>query len=349
LKQLTLCVLLPGAVAGGAGWALASPQLSVSSVEISGVSATPDVLVRPISTALLGQNWLRADLAAARSRLAKLPTVEGASVSRAWNHWPPRLSVRIRERQPWLRLGGGADWWVVDKSGVAFRRATRQDRELYAVTSTAFEPEALRAGQPVPPKIWDGVRRLAQALEQSSQQGRRWQLRRAYLDRDNMASLRLRGGAQDGLLVRLGDGQWPQKMSRARRALLFFEAAGRRAQSLNLVSFSMPTWTPFQPPPAALNAPAEANSAGAGTSAQVASPAEDASTADPTAAPTTPPDAPATAPGTSEGGSASTSGSPSTSRASTEDGPGTRSRRSKRGGSRKRAEPGTAGGAGAAA
>lgn len=287
LKRFTLLVLLPCALAGGAGWAMTSPRLAVSGVDVAGVDSTPEALVQPISQALTGQNWLRADMAAARSRLAKLPTVEFASVSRAWNHWPPRLSVRIQERRPWLRLGGGGSWWIVDRAGVTFRRATREDRELYAITSTAFDPEALRVGQKVPAPIWDGVRRLGQALDESSRQGGPWQIKRAYLDRDGMASLRLRGGSQDGLLVRLGDGLWPQKMERARRALLFFEAAGRRAQSLNLVSFSMPTWTPLQPRSAASQASPNTRP---GASAPSHEQAGDATTTAPTTAPTTPTD-----------------------------------------------------------
>lgn len=324
---------------------MTSSRLRVASVEIAGVASTPDAMVRPVSDALLGQNWLRADMAAARSRLAKLPTVQAATVSRAWNHWPPRLRVSIQERQPWLRLGGGAAWWVVDKSGVAFRRATHQDRELYAITSTSFDPEALRAGQMVPPKVWDGVRRLASALDESSGQGGPWQLRRAYLDHDNMASLRLRGGAQDGLLVRLGDGMWPQKMSRARRALLFFEAAGRRAQSLNLVSFSMPTWTPLHTSP---NTPEANSKASAGTSHKNSAPAEDASakdasTTDDTSAPTTPPDTSHLDSGTSEDASASTSGAKAEGKQSEAAGSlgarHTRRKRSKRSASKQRAQP----------
>lgn len=286
LKKFALLVLLPGAVAGGAGWAMTSPRLAVSGVDVAGLDATPQGQVQLISAALVGQNWLRADIAAARSRLSKLPTVQAASVSRAWNHWPPRLSVRIQERRPWLRLGGGASWWIVDRSGVAFRRATRDDQNLYAITSTAFDPESQSVGQAVPPKIWDGVRRLALALDQSSREGGPWQLKRAYLDRDNMASMRLRGGSQDGLLVRLGDGVWPQKMERARRALLFFEAAGRRAQSLNLVSFSMPTWTPLAPRPQSTEAPQASTHEGQ-SSARPASLHPDNTS---NAAPTTPPD-----------------------------------------------------------
>ena len=304
-KKFVLLVVLPCALAAGLGWAATSPRFQVAGVDVEGIEATPPARVQAIWAALRAQNWVRADLGVARSRLVKLPTVQSADVSRAWNSWPPRLSVRIHERRPWLRLGGGGSWWIVDRSGVAFRRATRHDRALYPITATEFDPEALRVGQKVPPQIWTGVRRLALALDESSKNGEPWQIKRAYLDRDSMASLRLRGGSQDGLLVRLGDGLWPQKMERARRALVFFEAAGRRAQSLNLVSFSMPTWTPLQPRPATLRADSN-NSGAASDTGQT--PASDTANA----ASNTPTDTSNTASENAASPAASTSGNSST-------------------------------------
>jgi hypothetical protein len=304
VKKLVLGTVLVGSLGGATFWALTTPRMAVSGVNVTGVGQTPSALLNPVAQALLGQNWLRADMAAAQSRLTKLPTVQSAKVSRSWTQWPPRLSMSIQERSPWVRLGGGNTWWVIDRLGIAYRTATRSDSSLYAITSTALDTSKLRAGQPVPGPVWGGVRRLATALDQSSRQDGRWNIRRAYLDRDNMASLRLQGGSQDEMLVRLGDSMWASKMSRARRALAFFEAAGRRATSLNLVSFSMPTWTPLQPRPE--QAKDEESKASSGT----------LSSADSNTSPTTPEDASAAAPT----GAASTSSPASATRESSKSG-----------------------------
>jgi endonuclease/exonuclease/phosphatase (EEP) superfamily protein YafD len=43
------------------------------------------------------------------------------------------------------------------------------------------------------------------------------------------------------MLIQMGADRWPEKLQRARRALTYFEATGRRAAVLNLISYSMPT------------------------------------------------------------------------------------------------------------
>jgi hypothetical protein len=88
------------------------------------------------------------------------------------------------------------------------------------------------------------VREFALSLSRSEQKGTRWSLRRLYFDKQGFASLRLTGGAHDEMLIQMGSDNWSKKLQRARQALTYFEATGRRAAVLNLISYSMPTWTP---------------------------------------------------------------------------------------------------------
>jgi len=105
-------------------------------------------------------------------------------------------------------------------------------------------------GRALPSGAWQAVAQLAGALAadnqvaEAAQPGSSWKLRRIYLDKNGFAAVRLKGGAQDSLLVRLGDERWRDKLQRARVALSYFERSGARAEVLNLVSFDMPTWTP---------------------------------------------------------------------------------------------------------
>jgi cell division septal protein FtsQ len=227
--------------------ALTSRHFAVRGVDIIGLQVTSPVEIQPIAARLVGQNWLRADMKSAAQAAQKLPAVREAKVVRVLDNWPPRLALRVEERVPFLRVGGDQTWWIVDQAGVPFRRATKADDALLAVTSTAIETEAIRAGQLLPEASWEPARQLAQALREDEARGTKWPLRRIYLDRNGFASLRITGGDQDELLVRLGDNEWPEKLQRARQSMDYFAATGKRAVALNLVSYNMPTWTPRPP------------------------------------------------------------------------------------------------------
>ena len=242
-RRLMACLLLL-LLGGATGWALTAPEMQVSNVDSSKLKNTPQGQIEPVEQQLRGQNWLRADVKSAAAQLGRVPTIESAQVTRSWRHWPPRLQIQIDERAPWFRIGGGATWWIVDEHGVMFRRAQDSDESLIALSATALDISKVRAGQTLEPKIWEGARRLIAALDEQTEKGEQWQLRRVYLDKNGLAALRLQGGEHDEMLIRLGSDRWPQKLTRAREALAFFDKIGRRALALNLVSYSRPTWTP---------------------------------------------------------------------------------------------------------
>nr|AIA14585.1 POTRA domain, FtsQ-type [uncultured bacterium] len=224
--------------------ALTTPRLAVQKVEIIGAKVTPTDSIQPIAQQLMGQNWFRVRTQKAASTLSHLPSVREARVERVLSLPPMKLALRITEREPFARVGAGGDWWIVDRDGVPFRRAGKGDENLHAVSSPALRPELIQLGKPLPEKSWEPFVVLASALESDMKSGGEWKLRRTYLDKFGFASLRLTGGSNDELLIRLGGGQWPQKLQRARQALDYFAATGRRAAALNLVSYNMPTWTP---------------------------------------------------------------------------------------------------------
>ncbi|MDQ3813171.1 MAG: FtsQ-type POTRA domain-containing protein [Armatimonadota bacterium] len=219
---------------------LTSSRCEVREVGVTGLGITPEAAVEPIKNELIGQNWLRAHVQEAVRAVAALPTVRAASVGRELS-WPPRLTVHIEERQPFARVGVNRRWWIVDEEGVPFRLAGSEDNHLYAVTGALLQPQL---GQPLPSAAWQPVVEFTAALSADARQGHSWSLRRIHIDPRGFASLRLTGGPQDEVLVRLGAGPWPEKLRRARQALAYFDATGRRAQALNFVSLKMPTWTP---------------------------------------------------------------------------------------------------------
>jgi cell division septal protein FtsQ len=239
------------------GWAevgaaaLTTKHFAVKHVETTGLQITSPDALQPVAASLVGQNWVRARAHEAELEAEKIPTVRDAQVVRVWTQWPPRMSIHISERKPFARVGGGQHWWVVDRAGVPFRAATKADENLYAVTASTLPGKRIQAGHELPTKLWKSVVTLADVLAIQAQQGQKWQLRRTYIDKYGFASLRLEGGAHDEMLVRLGAGRWAEKLERARQALAYFDANGKQAVALNLVSYSMPTWTPRAQPTAA--------------------------------------------------------------------------------------------------
>lgn len=240
--------------------ALTAPQFEIKSVSITGVGVTPQVQLHTLAHKLQGQNFFRVNRKATEKAVEAIPTVAAAHVVRLPS-WPPKVQLRIEERQPVLQVGAGNEWWVVDAQGVPFRRATAEDDHLYQVVAPEFRPhENIKMGVKLEARAWRAAFSLNEALrsdnrlatgQESDSDGENksyWQLRRIYFDKDGLASLRLTGRGDlahhNELLLRLGDDRWADKLARARVALSYFEKTGRRAQELDLVSLERPVWLP---------------------------------------------------------------------------------------------------------
>lgn len=228
--------------------AFTAPQFAVKNVDVTGLKITPMSKIDPVAQNLVGQNWLRANTKGAEKSLAILPAVDTVQVSRVLA-WPPRLAIRVEERQSFAKIGAGDLWWIVDQKGVPFRPANREDAALFSLTSPELAPQISKK---LDPNQWKPMAELVAALNADNQKsGAQWQLRRVYFDRNGDAALRVAGGAHDELLIRLGALRWPEKLKRARVAMKYFQETGRSAETLNLVSFERPTWTPRAAPDAA--------------------------------------------------------------------------------------------------
>lgn len=251
--RLVLCVLLLVLAGRGVYFALTDARFAIAQVDWDGAQITPRAELEKVQDDLVGRNWLYAPLKKARADLSQIPTVRSVHLTRELT-WPPRVLATLEERQPFARVSGGDSWFVVDESGVPFRVATEKDEALRAIVSPLFEPQP---GVALVERNWKAARELTALLNAETSSD--WKLRRIYFDRHGFAAVRLEGGTQDGLLIQLGNDRWPEKLSRARRALDYFAATQRRASTLNLVSYSMPIWTPRAPekapPEPAITAP----------------------------------------------------------------------------------------------
>ena len=111
-----LLVLAPLALLG---WLLlSSPLLALERVEVVGTSRLSVQQVVAAVDAETGTPLARLDTSAARDRVAGLPAVADAEVSRAW---PGTLRVTVTERVPVAaRRAAGQGWELVDGQGTGF-------------------------------------------------------------------------------------------------------------------------------------------------------------------------------------------------------------------------------------
>lgn len=263
LRRIFSRVLLASSVllaVWGGAMALTAPQFNVARVEITGTQRKAPAKVQALARQLIGKNVFRTPRGRIEQQMEAIPLIASAQISRAWS-WPPHMKVLLTERQPLLQVGFGTTWWVADAQGVPFRRADRNDSHLDMLTSPLLQPST---GKAFPAAQWKSARQLEKALADDnalvarenggSGEGKFWNLRRVYLDKNSAAALRISGRgslkAHGETLIRLGEEDWPEKLKQARIALAFLERTGRKASEIDLVSSDHPRWRPKAEPTA---------------------------------------------------------------------------------------------------
>lgn len=98
-----------------------SPLLSVRSVQVSGTKGELADRVRVQADPVVGRPLVRADAAAVRRRIERIPAVQSVEVSR---RLPNTLSVQVRPRVPVVVLQQRGDRRLVDASGRDYAAAT---------------------------------------------------------------------------------------------------------------------------------------------------------------------------------------------------------------------------------
>ena len=234
-----------GVLAVGCGaLALTRPEFNVSRVSVEGARLTDAQVLRRVQSSITGQNIVRADLRRSEKFLRTQAPVESVQVQRLAT-WPPQVMVSIQERTPFARVGGGDSWWIVDRAGVPFRRENVRDADLQAIHHDVWKPVL---GEKLPPASWQKARDFVTLLAQEKREGHDWSLRRIYFDEHDFASVRLASGTHRETLVQLGNDDWRRKLARARETFAYFDKTGRRARTLNLITYAVPVYTPIVPP-----------------------------------------------------------------------------------------------------
>jgi cell division protein FtsQ len=162
LRPLLITVAIVGLLAV-VGWVVFfSSWLAASDVEVSGAETVSQESVVDAASVDLGTPLVRLDLDEIQQRIARLPGVAEVTVHRSWPH---TIAIDITERRPVAAVYREGAWWVMDSTGVVFRRTGQRDSALPVVAvPDRVETEALQevatVVQALPADLLDQVRRL---------------------------------------------------------------------------------------------------------------------------------------------------------------------------------------------
>jgi len=216
-------------------WRLAveGDLLRIREIRFDGLSrATPEELLE-ISPVQRGDHLLGCDTGLVEAALRRHPWIAAVEVRR---DLPPALAVTVVERRAaaLVDLGG---LYLVDEKGEVFKRAAPGDGlDLPVITGIGREAW-VESRVEVEPLLSAALALLARWAERGLD--RRAPVSEIHLDPDYGTTL---WAGDDGLEVRLGHGDLPEKLLRLERVLSALEAEGRRAQVLHLDNRRRPDW-----------------------------------------------------------------------------------------------------------
>ncbi len=163
--SVAAAVVLLGALVGLAF----SPWLAVRSVQVSGTDRVPVAAVEQALVGELGRPMVLVDTAAAAQRVAGVPLVRSARVTRVW---PGTVAVTVVERQPVAAVpAGGTAVRLVDADGVEVERAARRPAALPYLDVDVGKPGALTSALDVLSSLPVGLRAVVGTVGATSRDG----------------------------------------------------------------------------------------------------------------------------------------------------------------------------------
>lgn len=241
---LALPSVLALALLGGAGWAtwkygVQGDLLRIRALRFSGLSQVRADELLELSPVHVGDHLLLTDLDVLARALRRNPWVASVEVTRRLV--PPALEIAVTERRA-TALVDLSGLYLVDRRGQVFKRAAPGDGlDLPVVSGLAREDHVARREET--------ERRIEGALElldrwREAGLDRRAPVSQVHLDPD--LGVRVYAG-DDGMEIRLGQGDLPAKLERLGRVLSALEADGKRAEVLHLDNRRHPDWVAVRP------------------------------------------------------------------------------------------------------
>lgn len=226
------------AVLGGTIWAawrigVAGELLRIGAIRFEGLARVSETELRELSPVREGDHLLLSDLDGAEAALRRHPWIASVEVRRAL---PPALVVSVQERRAaaLVELGG---LYLMDDRGQVFKRAAPGDGlDLPLLTGIGREDWVSRRAE-VEPVLAGALALLDRWSERGL--GRRAPVSEIHVDPDYGVTVY---AGDDGMEVRLGTGDLPQKLERLDRVLLALDAGNQRADVVHLDNRRRPDW-----------------------------------------------------------------------------------------------------------
>jgi cell division protein FtsQ len=217
------------------GWrhAVESELLRIDEIRFEGLARATAEELAEISPVRRGDHLLTVDPALVEAALRRHPWIATVEVRRVL---PRALEVRVSERRAaaLVDLGG---LYLVDEGGEVFKRALPGDGlDLPVITGVGREAWIERREE-VEPLLSGALALLAHWADRGLD--RRLPVSELRIDPDYGTTL---WTGDDGLEVRLGHGELPEKIQRVERVLAAIRAEGRRAEVLHLDNRRRPEW-----------------------------------------------------------------------------------------------------------
>ncbi len=207
--------------------------LRIREIRFEGLSRASASELLEISPAQRGDHLLLCDTDVVAAALRRHPWVASVEVRR---ELPGVLAVKVAERRAaaLVDLGG---LYLVDDRGEVFKRAVPGDGlDLPVVTGISREAWVERRAE-VEPLLSAALALLARWAERGLEA--RAPVSEIHIDPDFGTTL---WAGDDGLEIRLGHGDLPDKLERLERVLAALAADGQRAEVLHLDNRRRPDW-----------------------------------------------------------------------------------------------------------
>src|SRR3990170_1751664 len=199
-------------------------RFAVADVRVAGTERLSPELIRA-AAAVEGRNLCTLDLARARALVEAVPAIERAALTR---HWPNRISIVVKEREPFALVNAGRLYWV-DGEGVVLGAQPRAVAPPGPVLS-GVEPERMTEGG-----AGLSSDRLAQGLAFLRELHRSHAALGAVLSEVDVSHA---SGpvlyTLDGTEVRLGNEAWEERLQRLAALLENLTATGESVASIDL-------------------------------------------------------------------------------------------------------------------
>ncbi len=228
---LALC--LAGAGFGVWRVAVVGSLLRIDEIRFEGLSRATAQELLELSPVAVGDHLLAVDPDAVAAALRRHPWIASVEVRR---RFPAALEVAVVERRARALVDLGA-LYLVDERGEVFKRATPGDGlDLPVVTGIGRE-EWVEHRDDVEPRLAGALALVDRWTERGLD--RRAPISEIHLDADYGTTL---WAGEEGVEIRLGQGELPEKLWRLERVLAAVDAEGQRAEVLHLDNRRRPDW-----------------------------------------------------------------------------------------------------------